>query len=344
MYEKKANVSTKANVNEKKGEQKMKIRISYALVNRIACQIYRNWVKDHPEDRNRDTYNLAMKEAWKEVKFASYKLETPEDFSRLPEEEQFALLRQKATLVPLLVMREKHIVNGEAVYHGISRIAWMLRKKDGGKALESWNDSINMIVNEMYIDVMTKWEKYLASTRENKSFNDFLLCCAKNSAFRIGRQLEDKPSRQSMNNPSLDNENFTHDISFNGKYYYPSPEEQAIAESIMKSLCKDEKDKRIQKGKVYGLTQKEIGKAVEMSQVAVSKRIKTMKEKLDMENASIIADELNNTLFRTAESKYTKRKAIKTKRTEVQADGRYYQYADMRYVHSIPFIPDEEDK
>lgn len=341
MNPKNSTNSTK-NANFKKGESTMKI--NYATVNKPASIIYRAWTEKHPEDKNRDTFNLAMKEAWKEVKFASYKLETPEDFSKLSEEEQFSILRQKATLVPLLVMREKHIVNGEAVYHGISRIAWMLRKKDGGKALESWNDSINMIVNEMYIDVMTKWEKYMESTRENKSFSDFLLCCAKNSAARIGRQLEDKPSRQSKNNPSLDNENFTHDLAFNSVYYYPSPEEQAIAESVFESLCKDGKDKQIQKGKQYGLTQVEIGKYVEMSQVAVSKRIKTMKEKLDMENASIIADELNNTIFRCAESEYIKRKAIKTKRSEVEADGRYYQYKDMRFVHSTPFIPEDAEK
>lgn len=343
MNESTKNTNTNTNTNNTKGEKTMG-KIDYAKVNKLASAIYRAWIEKHPEDKSRDTFNLAMKEAWKEIRFASYKLDNPEDFSKLPEEEQFSILRQKATLVPLLVMREKHIVNGEAVYHGISRIAWMLRKKDGGKALESWNDSINMIVNEMYIDVMTKWEKYMESGRENKSFNDFLLCCAKNSAFRIGRQLEDKPSRQSMNNPSLDNEKFTHDLAFNGKYYYPNPEEEAMAENIMESICNDNTDKLIQKGKNFGLTQSEIGKACKMSQVAISKRIKAMKARLDIENASIIADELNNTIFRTAESKYTKRKAIKTKRTEVQTDGRYYQYADMRYVHSIPFIPDEEDK
>ena len=284
--------------NFKKGEFTMKI--SYAKVNKLASIIYRAWIEKHPEDKNRDTYNIAMKEAWKEIKFASFKLENPEDFSRLPEEEQFSILRQKATLVPLLVMREKHIVNGEAVYHGISRIAWMLRKKDGGKALESWNDSINMIVNEMYIDVMTKWEKYMESGRENKSFADFLLCCAKNSAFRIGRQLEDKPSRQSKNNPSLDNENFTHDITFNGKYYYPNPEEEAIAENIMESICNDNTDRIIQMGKQYGLNQSEIGNACQMSQVAISKRIKAMKNRLDIMNQSILCDELDNTILRLA--------------------------------------------
>lgn len=314
MYESTKN-STK-NTNNTKGEQKMKVRISYALVNRIACQIYRNWVKDHPEDRNRDTYNLAMKEAWKEARFASYKLENPEDFSKLPEDEQLAILRQKATLVPLLVMREKHIVNGEAVFHGINRIAWMLRKKDGGKALESWNDAINMIVNEMYIDVMTKWEKYMESGRENKSFADFLLCCAKNSATRIGRQLEDKPSRQSMNNPSLDNENFTHDISFNGKYYYPNPEEQAIAENIMESICNDNTDRLIQKGKQYGLTQNEIGKACQISQVAVSKRIKAMKNRLDLQNMAILADELDNTILRIANMTYSTKHGEKNRNTK----------------------------
>lgn len=340
------NESTKntKNTNSTKGEKKM-VKIDYAKVNKLASAIYQSWIANHPEDKNRDTFNLAMKEAWKEMKIASFHLDNLEDFCKLKDEDKMLVLRQKATLVPLLVMREKHIVNGQAVYHGISRIAWMLRKKDGGKALESWKDSIDMIVSEMYIAVMTKWDKYLASEKENKSFNDFLLCCAKNSAFKIGRQLEDKPSRQSANNPSLDNENFTHDLAFNSVYYYPSPEEQAIAESIMESLCKDEKDKRIQNGKVYGLTQKEIGTAVEMSQVAVSKRIKTMKEKLDMENATIIADEVNNTIFRASESEYIKKhKAIKTKRTEIEADGRYYQYADVRYYHSVPFIPEDEEK
>lgn len=334
--------STK-NTNSTKGEKTM-VKIDYAKVNKLASAIYQAWIANHPEDRNRDTYNLAMREAWKEMKVASFHLENLEDFCKLKDEDKMLVLRQKATLVPLLVMREKHIVNGEAVYHGISRIAWMLRKKDGGKALESWNDSIDMIVNEMYIDVMTKWNKYMESGRENKSFNDFLLCCAKNSAFRIGRQLEDKPSRQSINNPSLDNEDFAHDITFNSKYYYPSPEENAIAEIIMDSICKDEKDKRIQKGKVYGLTQKEIGKYVEMSQVAVSKRISTMKDKYSMMNAEVLADEVNNTIFRASESEYIKRKAVKTKRTEIEADGRYYQYKDMRFVHTVPFISEEEEK
>lgn len=299
MYQKNSTKNANTNTNNTKGEKTMG-KIDYAKVNKLASIIYRAWIEKHPEDKNRDTFNLAMKEAWKEIKLASFKLENPEDFSRLPEEEQLSILRQKATLVPLLVMREKHIVNGEAVYHGISRIAWMLRKKDGGKALESWNDSINMIVNEMYIDVMTKWEKYMESGRENKSFNDFLLCCAKNSAFRIGRQLEDKPSRQSKNNPSLDNENFTHDITFNGKYYYPNPEEEAIAENIMESICNDKTDRIIQKGKLYGLNQSEIGKAVEMSQVAISKRIKAMKNRLDIMNQSILCDELDNTILRLA--------------------------------------------
>lgn len=336
MYESTKN-STKNTKNTKntKGEKKM-VKIDYAKVNKLASAIYKAWIANHPEDKNRDTFNLAMREAWKEMKVASFHLENLEDFCKLKDEDKMLVLRQKATLVPVLVMREKHIVDGKAVYHGINRIAWMLRKKDGGKALESWKDSIDMIVSEMYIAVMTKWDKYLASEKENKSFSDFLLCCAKNSAFRIGRQLEDKPSRQSMNNPSLDNEKFTHDIAFNGKYYYPNPEEEAIAESIMESLCKDEKDKRIQKGKVYGLTQKEIGKAVEMSQVAVSKRIGTMKDKYHMMQTEVLTDEVNNIIFRTAEHEYIKRKATKTKRIEVQADGRYYQYKDVRYYHSIP--------
>lgn len=315
MNESTKNANTNTNTNNTKGEKTMG-KIDYAIVNKLASIIYQAWIEKHPEDKNRDTFNLAMKEAWKEVKFASYKMETPEDFAKLSEEEQFSILRQKATLVPLLVMREKHIVNGEAVYHGISRIAWMLRKKDGGKALESWNDSINMIVSEMYIDVMTKWEKYLASTRENKSFNDFLLCCAKNSAARIGRQLEDKPSRQSMNNPSLDNENFTHDLAFNGKYYYPNPEEEAIAENIMESICNDNADRLIQKGKQYGLTQVEIGKACKMSQVAISKRIKAMKNRLDLQNMAILADELDNTILRIANMTYSTKHGEKNRNTK----------------------------
>ena len=339
----KSTKNTNTNTNNTKGEKTMG-KIDYVVVNKLASLIYRAWVEKHPEDKNRDTFNLAMREAWKEMKVASFHLENLEDFCKLKDEDKMLVLRQKATLVPVLVMREKHIVNGQAVYHGISRIAWMLRKKDGGKALESWKDSIDMIVSEMYIAVITKWDKYLASEKENKSFSDFLLCCAKNSAFKIGRQLEDKPSRQSINNPSLDNENFTHDLAFNSVYYYPSPEEQAIAENIMESICNDNTDRLIQKGKQYGLTQNEIGKACQISQVAVSKRIKAMKEKLEMENASIIADEVNNTIFRASESDYIKRKASKTKRIEVQADGRYCQYKDMRFVHSVPFIPEDEEK
>lgn len=339
MNQKNSTNSTK-NANIKKVEFTM--RISYAKVNKLASTIYHAWIEKHPEDRNRVTYNMAMREAWKEVKIASFRLENLEDFQKLDDENKLLVLRQKATLVPLLVMREKHLdENGKAVFHGVSRIAWMLRKKDDGKALESWNDSIDMIVSEMYIDVVTKWEKYLACNRKEKSFDDFLLCCAKNSAFRIGRSLEDKPSRQSKNNPSLDNPEFTHDISFNGKYYYPNPEEQAVAESFVESLCKDSIDIKIQHGKVYGYTQHEIGNECQLSQVAIHKRIKTMKAKMEMENASILVDEVNNTIFRTAEKSYAAKRMVKTSRQEVTADSRFYQYVDYRFIHSIPAPEDE---
>ena len=253
-------------------------KINMGNVSKLASVIYRAWIEKHPEDKNNATWYSALREAYKELRIASIMPETLESFMLLSGQEQHDIIYHKATLVPVLVMREYHInEQGEKVYHGIDRIKWMLRKKDGGNALESWHDSIEMIVNQAYIYIMEKWEQYQGKI----SFSEFMLKCVKNAAFKIGRSLQDKPSRNSQNFPSLDNEKFALAISFNSQYYYPNTAEQAIAESYVYSLANDKTDETIIKGKLYGLTQTELAKALDVSQVAISKRLKKMHERLN---------------------------------------------------------------
>lgn len=338
----KVNTNTNTNTNNRKEEKKMS-KINLGEISKKASKLYHDFISVNPSAKGLATWYECMREAVKEQKISDILPKAISNFFDLPENVQHEILEYFARLVPKAVLQEYHYnANGEKVFNSPKEIEWMLSPKDGGKRMIEWNDCINRVVTDAYIYLSEKIEKCIFwQLEKGYSVQKILLHVCGLCAKKIGRELIDKPSRMTANDASLDNEKFSFALSFNQQYYEDSTEEKAIAESFIESACNDSLDRLIQHGKQYGLNQHEIGNACKISQVAVSKRMKRMKERIEVMNKQILIDEVNNTIFYTAEVEYQKKHGIKTKRTENATDGRFYQYSDNRYIHSIPYIEEE---
>ena len=250
----------------------------FANLSKYASErIYKPFIAVNPSEKGLATWYASLKIAYAEIKLSkeiasvAESLNSFEDFRKLSEMEQYNTLKQLASLVPKIAMRTYRIKvneitgNNEAVFESASEIAWMIPKRNGGKALIPWDEALDMIVNASYIRLAEKSDYY---AEKGLSFRQTLVKCVFLSAKQIGRKIQDKPTRQRQDTLSMQDESF-HIVSS-----YPSPEVDTIGKLAIMESARDEADKQIMLGKAYGLTQAELGKRLEMSQVAISKRIK----------------------------------------------------------------------
>lgn len=133
----------------------MKIRINYAAANAAAAALYREVIAVNPWMRSRATYNWCLRESFRFLRAAAAADAAPlpsEAWNAMTEETRLDYLRRSAADMPRRAQAHTVWRNGEEVPAPSSIALWM---RDGR---ETWKDAVGMVAAEAYIVLL---ERYL---------------------------------------------------------------------------------------------------------------------------------------------------------------------------------------
>ncbi len=220
--------------------------------------------KVYPEADYRVTLAAALRNAWKDATNPATAAEEWEELSRYPE----ALVDRIHNMVFYARAKDSAETGKDGSYRA-NRFNWMHDESD-----------ITACVNEAYI----RMAEYIAADKwPDKPFQAILYNAVVTAAQYIDRQ--EKRNARAIRQTEDENGNASEYIIDNGaplaERIAPSPEEYAIFSETINGACNDHVDVEIMRGMIYGLKQRELAEYADMSQQAISKRIKAIKARYE---------------------------------------------------------------
>ena len=137
----------------------MKIRINYAAANAAAAALYRDIVKESPWMKSRATYNWCLREAFRFFRAAAVADAAPcasEAWNAMTEDSKLDYLRRSAADMPRRAQAHTVWRDGIEVPAPSSIAYWMGER-------EPWKESVDMVAAEAYIVLL---ERYLPRADE----------------------------------------------------------------------------------------------------------------------------------------------------------------------------------
>lgn len=266
--------------------------INYRAVNARAAILYRETVEKYPDARNRVTWALCMKEAAREYREEVKNYTARAKWESMSGEKQLDMLKRAAAKMPEYMMSVERVdpVTGEKVYRVDKTVLWMTPENRGGQGLIPWKEAVDTVAAEAWIIVAEAMESYDGS----KPLIGIVYAAARKAVSRLDRLYHDAPRTKRIKADGKQKQiNLAgggagtcewNDMSaarapYSLAWKAESPEAAYISREAVEALAKDETDKRIIANVECGRKQVEIAARLGISQPAVAKRIKGMKNR-----------------------------------------------------------------
>lgn len=261
---------------------------NYRAVNARAAALYREITSEYPEARNRATWAACMKEAVKEYREAVKNYTARAEWEAMTGEEQLETLKRAAANMPDFLMSVSYINgNGEKDFRLDKTVLWMVPESRGGQGLVPWAEAVETVAAEAWIILVERMEAYdggkplvalvynacrIAVHRLDKLYHD----APRTKRTKDGKQIAlygGAAGACEWNDMSA--ARAPHSLAWKAE----SPEAAYISREAVADLAHDENDKRIINALERGYTQKEAAAALGISQPAIAKRVKAMKNR-----------------------------------------------------------------
>lgn len=266
--------------------------INYRAINARAAILYRETVEKYPEARNRATWAACMKEAAREYREEVKNYTARAEWEKMSGEKQLDMLKRAAAKMPEYMMSVEHVdpVTGEKVYRVDKSVLWMTPENRGGQGLIPWKEAVETVAAEAWIIIAESMKSYDGS----KPLISIVYTAARKAVGRLDRLYHDAPrtkrvkedgKRKQINLAGgasgacewndISAERAPHSLAWKAE----NPEAAYISREAVEELTHDENDKRIINALERGYTQKEAAAAMGISQPAIAKRIRNMKNR-----------------------------------------------------------------
>lgn len=261
---------------------------NYRAVNARAAALYREAVREYPEARNRATWAECMREAVKEYREAVKNYNARAEWESMSGEEQLETLKRAAANMPDFLMSVSYINgNGEKDFRLDKTVLWMVPESRGGQGIVPWAEAVETVAAEAWIVLAERMEAYDGG----KPLVALVYNACRIAVHRLDKLYHDAPRTKRMKDGKqialyggaagacewndLNAARAPRSLAWKAE----SPEAAYIAREAVEELTHDENDKRIVTALERGFTQKEIAAAMGISQPAIAKRVKAMKNR-----------------------------------------------------------------
>lgn len=267
--------------------------INYRAVNARAAVLYRETVEKYPEARNRATWAACMKEAAREYREEVKNYTARAEWERMNGEKQLDMLKRAAAKMPEYMMSVERVdpVTGEKTYRVDKAVLWMTPENRGGQGLIPWKEAVETVAAEAWIIVVEAMDSYDGS----KPLISIIYTASRKAVGRLDRLYHDAPrtkrtkdadgKRKQINLAGgasgacewndISSARAPHSLTLKAE----NPEAAFISREAVEELAHDDSDKRIISAIERGYTQKEIAVVMGISQPAIAKRVKAMKNR-----------------------------------------------------------------
>ena len=336
----------------------MKIRINYAAANAAAASLYRDIVKESPWMKSRAAYNWCLREAFRFFRAAAVADAAPcasEAWNAMTEDSKLDYLRRSAADMPRRAQAHTVWRDGIEVPAPSSIAYWMGER-------EPWKESVDMVAAEAYIVLL---ERYLPRADEEGRKLSWAVsravwqACSKLSAFyRPGGRSKYKtegidsdarmmaPRPAAPDSAALDRcmiEDITGEPGAAAAVIaaldtIPNNATQSAVARHIAAAAGESTNTAIFAAIAAGVEQKYIADALDMTQQAVSYRLRKMRAAADTaaDNARVeqMANELDAAVFRAAGMQF-KRRSVTDNNAAAPALANAAAPADM-FRNSLP--------
>ena len=265
---------------------------NYSAVNARAAALYREITEKYPEARNRATWALCMKEAVKEYREAVKNYNARAEWESMSGENQLDFLKKAAAKMPDFLMSVPYIDDdGNKAFRMDKSVLWMVPESRGGQGLVPWKEAVETVAAEAWIILVERMEAYDGG----KPLVIMVYDACKTAVRRLDRIYHDAPRTKRTKDAEGKrkqialyggaagacewNDNSAERAPRSLAWKAESPEAAYISAETVAELAHDEIDKRILAALEKGFTQKEIAAAMGISQPAIAKRVRNMKNR-----------------------------------------------------------------
>lgn len=261
---------------------------NYSAVNARAAALYREAVREYPEARNRATWAACMREAVKEYREAVKNYNARAEWESMTGENQLDLLKRAAAKMPDFLQSVPYIDDdGNKAFRLDKCVLWMVPESRGGQGLVPWAEAVETVASEAWIILAERMEAYDGG----KPLVIMAYDACKTAVRRLDRLYHDAPRTKRTQDGKqislyggaagacewndISAARAPHSLAWKAE----SPEAAYISREAVADLTHDENDKRILAALEKGFTQKEIAAAMGISQPAIAKRVRNMKNR-----------------------------------------------------------------